>query len=969
MEATLKPTPKPKQSYDYELAETLNATLVMPELWQPDVDQAKEELSAALYKNQLHINPKVFDDLIGWYTRIIARSTNTLLVQRYSSYFLTLYPLWRPKRSAPGNATPGATRHKLDAYMEWEQQQGIFSEQNPYPELMRLVHQFRTNWLAASIELLTRISAHANTIGEKLLAAPVQLRDLTSVTFGISDPHHNGRTAAILHFGAQKVVYKPRSLDGEYGWNVLVANLMDNGLPYSLYLPKILRYQDYGFMEFIATTSHTAQQPIEDCFEQYGAIMAIAHAFGTYDLHHENIIVGEHGPVVIDAEPLFRCVLSHSEQGENRLKLDKSISLEDIDSKESVMDIGILPHSMLSKLNEEEDAYEDYLVGALYPFALKPMKEFVPCGIGSDHLQMEEITIKASAFPNLPHLYDEPQLPVDHIDAIEEGFAKTHTFLVDKRAYLLNEKQLLAQLSGLHLRLLVRPTMHYALLYFRSISPQLLTSKKARAEKIASDLQLLGKMRLDSLDNITAHEIENLLDGDIPRFEVQSDGSQAYDTPLMFSPVQLAKERYERLNALDLQLQLVTIREKLIDRTKSVAETKHKSTVPQWQAQHAYDIIQSIVDATGYNQDDPFWTYTAYAPGYGSTMVHADREAFYDGALGTAVAIAEAGKLAANDAWLGLAKAILNPILNGEKPACIERGAGMARGLGGLIYAMLRIAEATQDQTILDKAVELAIEHSKYVLSIDVLDEVLHGKSGLLLALTAIYKRRPNPKIKSIMDTIANTLIKSAQHLEKGSCWKVLDGHSLPNMSHGTSGIAMALSRWYVISKDEKAKHLILEALRYDNSFWDTKEDGWIDARVADVENEQSSTWTWCNGRSGGLLARLAIYNALELPFKEDPFVKKALDAKPADIFTEAAPGLCCGSAGLVDTMITLHQICPSAHTEAYKDEAVALISLQSPRSHYCNLTAALFTGTAGLAFSLLRAAYPNKVNSILWFD
>jgi type 2 lantibiotic biosynthesis protein LanM len=929
--------------YDFSLASRINNEPVIPELTQPLCQQAATLLQQQLQSKGIVIHPDVFQHLTDWYEKIIARLTNNLLIQRYSSFFLSVYPFWRPKNTEPGDAEPGASREKLDDYIMWEVEQKLLSGNENYPELTRLLTLAQENWLTVIEELFDRIQRHRHD------GIPA-LETLTAIHFGISDPHDKGRTAAILEFGDVKMVYKPRSMDGEYGWNYILDYLMEKGLNYDFFLPGVLHYDGYGFMEFVEPS--TCHQVIEvtSCYERYGALLAIAHAFGTYDLHHENIIVQGDSPVVIDAEPLFRCLLTNSESGEKRLKLDRNISLEDIESSESVMDIGMLPHTILSQLDKDGNKHVEFVSGALHAFGSEPMKEFVYCGRGSDNVQLLEKRFTAATIPNLPSLKDVPQLPKDFLAEIEKGFRNAHAFLLTHREEILYKDKMLEQLRHLNLRLLLRPTVHYGLVFIRSLSVQLLKSYEQRKQKIIEDLRILGRLRIDAIDNIEIEEAEGILNGDIPRFDVLAGGASAYNTTLLYSPVEMAKQRFERISEKELELQIVTIKEKISERSQK--------------GQPAFAIIESIVNATIWKDGVPSWAYTAYAPGFGCTMVHSDPEALYDGVLGTAVAIAEAGKLANNQQWMDTALKAIRPL---SSPISVGRGGGLARGLGGVIYGIIRIAEATNTPENIQLAKSIAIKHYKDVFAKEELDEILHGRAGFLLAMIALYKRQPDSLLETIIEETAQTLIARSVSHDRGTCWKVMDGHSLPNISHGTSGMAMALARWYELSGDVKAKEVLLGAMQYDNSFWDATESGWTDMRVAGLQEDQKTTWTWCNGRSGGLLSRLAVSQAIGTPFIDD-YSQHALCASHTDILHEAAPGLCCGTAGALDTLLKINEYHPSEKLQSHITQATRLITSHTPDSHYSNLMPALFTGSAGLAFAMMRAKHPDKVQSMLWF-
>jgi lantibiotic modifying enzyme len=259
------------------------------------------------------------------------------------------------------------------------------------------------------------------------------------------------------------------------------------------------------------------------------------------------------------------------------------------------------------------------------------------------------------------------------------------------------------------------------------------------------------------------------------------------------------------------------------------------------------------------------------------------------------------------------------------------------------------------------------LEHGEWLAEREELNEVLYGRAGFLLALLALHRSFPNARLRELADTTAQAVIRGARVRDGAAFWPGPHGKHMPNPSHGSSGVAMALARWAALSGDDRAGHLALMALRHDDSFWVEPERGWADGRFQDVELPERTNWSWCNGRSGGLLSRLAVSEALHTPFATET-VERALNAAGSDILTDVSPGLCCGTAGAVDA---LFEVCRRHGHDTLAEQGVRAaeaMARSSPRNHYLMLSGSLFTGTAGLALGFLRAACPERVESILWF-
>src|SRR5262249_50724185 len=153
-------------------------------------------------------------------------------------------------------------------------------------------------------------------------------------------------------------------------------------------------------------------------------------AVGACDLHHENVIVtGEH-PVVIDAEPLFRARLATSERGDTRLKIEQNLSLADLDVRESVLELGLLPMAMQvpseGAPDGETQRIREVEIGALCAYAASPLTELLPCALGTDDIQMRAHEVAATSFPNLPRRGGAACLPQDYVDDIVSGFEAAH---------------------------------------------------------------------------------------------------------------------------------------------------------------------------------------------------------------------------------------------------------------------------------------------------------------------------------------------------------------------------------------------------------------------------------------------------------------------------------------------------------------------------------------------------------------
>ncbi len=343
----------------------------------------------------------------------------------------------------------------------------------PLPELGRLVDTVKNDWLDAVTELVARLAAHQAEVADLAGMNPDSPDPLSGAEFGISDPHQGGRSAAILALGPHRVVYKPRTLTCEIAWSKLAAQVVPGALGIPMRTCRTISGEDYGFMELVANDPCPDEAAVHRCYLRYGALLALAHAIGTFDLHHENVIVSSEYPLVIDAEPLLRTRLQLSSTGQVLADTDPDVLEAGIPVRHSVLESGLLPGLMRSPFDARETGRPaEYFIGALTSSGDEPVLGPVLCGIGSDDMQVRNLPIRVTGHPNLPHTGHGPYLPTDYTETIVEGFQAAYEYLSAQRTGtgILSPAALRELVEGVRVRAILRPTMEYATLLSQSFS-------------------------------------------------------------------------------------------------------------------------------------------------------------------------------------------------------------------------------------------------------------------------------------------------------------------------------------------------------------------------------------------------------------------------------------------------------------------------------------------------------------------
>jgi lantibiotic modifying enzyme len=159
------------------------------------------------------------------------------------------------------------------------------------------------DWITAQQRMLVRLRRDWDRLSAILQQSAN--RQLKRITPGLSDAHDRGQTVTVLGFGGDsRVVYKPRSCEGEQIWFSALRWLNKEGFRHTFHIPKLISRQTYCWMSFVEHHSCGSKQQVRDFYFRWGAQAAIAQLLGCADLHRVNWIASGQNPVLVDAEML-----------------------------------------------------------------------------------------------------------------------------------------------------------------------------------------------------------------------------------------------------------------------------------------------------------------------------------------------------------------------------------------------------------------------------------------------------------------------------------------------------------------------------------------------------------------------------------------------------------------------------------------------------------------------------------------
>ncbi len=325
-------------------------------------------------------------------------------------------------------------------------------------------------------------------------------------------------------------------------------------------------------------------------------------------------------------------------------------------------------------------------------------------------------------------------------------------------------------------------------------------------------------------------------------------------------------------------------------------------------------------------------------------------------------------------------------------PAAELTGLSLFSGPLGVAFVADRVAARIAPETnpvdveaVLDQVMSEA--DSPHLL------DLISGNAGAIPALLALSRTAARPRCLELAVSLGEELSRKADR--RGELWswdtKSTSGTGLGDtpqtgLSHGASGIGLALFELHAATGRTDFLEAALGAFAYEDSFLDPQQGHWADLRFVDEAapaprspGDLDSYSAWCHGASGIGLARLRAA-ALDPPRRESHIAKarlavattlRAIEKRLAVPRSDSS--LCHGLMGLAEVVLIAGQL---LEDEAYHAAAAAaarvLIARYSETGDWpsgapsAGPNPSLMLGTAGIGYTLLRLHDPAGVPPIL---
>lgn len=349
-------------------------------------------------------------------------------------------------------------------------------------------------------------------------------------------------------------------------------------------------------------------------------------------------------------------------------------------------------------------------------------------------------------------------------------------------------------------------------------------------------------------------------------------------------------------------------------------------------------------------------------------------------------------------------------------------------GIGSFIYSLLKIGEWLGEPSLLDEAHDATTLITSERITGDKRVYLQVGSAGAILALLALHKVAPvaNRNGRAPLDIARecglHLLDSRVAFAGFPKAWYLSPGKPpLIGFSYGAAGISCALLRLFEASPEPEWREAALDGWEYARSFYRPEDRTWTDIRAllrssldGPVEGSWSDWWLfkskgdipldlqeeivaarqehrketvlankWCHGAAGIAMARIATLSSLDSPEIRDE-IAGALDetcsfADAEKFMAHSADDLCCGHMGRVETLLYASQqfgdeavLRQAAHTIAHR----VIERARAKGSYTCSaargtehFSPALFQGTAGIGYTLLRLAHPEDLPCLLLLE
>ncbi|TPQ23472.1 type 2 lanthipeptide synthetase LanM family protein [Streptomyces sporangiiformans] len=857
----------------------------------------------------------------------------------------------------------------------------LFSE---YPVLGRSMAECGSQWTAHVAEMFNRLAADVPNLRTHQLIG-LSAGDPCDIRLDLGDAHNRGRSVVLLTFrDGSRVVYKPRSMATEMLYSQVVQTVNAHGSRWPNRAMRVLERDGYGWGEFIEHAPCDSSDDVTSFYRRVGGTLANLLYLGAIDFHLENIIAAGAYPVPIDLETVFQqapyeddAVTAHEHAMHTLF--------------ESVLATGMLPALVFG--DHRRGGVDLSGIGGGVP---QKASRALPAVVDEyrDTMRIEARFPEIQDAANRPYTESGDIRPEHYTEEIVAGFNETYD-IITKNSDVFSG--VLGRAADIEIRHLARPTRRYGLFLTEGYHPDYLRDALDR-ERLFDKLWAAADTRPGLIPLVELEKLQ-LLHGDIPCFRTRPSGTgldaPGYaEVPEYFTRPSIAvlRRRFRRYGPDHRDVQERIVRETMSTLATGAWQVRHRPPtedaqihVPEAARAAANRLAAQLADRAVLGRDDCSWIGISIDGGQEDALTYKPLgTALYDGLAGMAMMFGHAATLFEDDRYLDLAQRSAVPLLEHLEDAR-ENGliasSGAFDGIGGLLYALDHLEWLTCDPRYAEgiaAAAPLLLRTAQEESSPD----VVGGLAGCAVVAAGLYRRHGDRRFREVAEVCAHRLMETSVEGDGTAGWKpAVKSQPLGGFSHGSAGIAWALSELAALFDSADLRELSRKAVEFDRRLFVPEEGRWRDLRleqgIVSRRPREQAGW-WCNGGVGIGLSRLLLSRGEpEQELLEEARV--ALETTHDGGFGQNH-SLCHGDLGNLELFTLAARVLPDEAEatrwrragERIAQAALGRIEETGVRSGVPGAAVdvpGMMIGTAGVCMGLMRLAAPERTPSVLWLE
>jgi len=925
-------------------------------------------LSINLESNSINPPKKLKKSLLHWLCRRYAKIIDRPLYREYRVYKLYKIQKYEMEQQSSKEWEPQIRCEFLNKIQSDSWIKNFFQT---YPMALRYILTISKQWE----DFYRQVCSHLDNDWDDLssiLSTESQDIEFTDISILSSETHHCGKSPILFQTKSESennVIYKPRDVSVDsliYGItnDLLEWGYLNNNL-------KVLRKGNYGWVEEVVPNNCTKSNCVSKYYKNSGRLIATSYIYNMNDLHYENIIANQEIPVIIDGETIYQPPSFEFLQKKIWNRVDQEVIAS-----------GLLPIEIGTRSSPGQNIsgidIPRVQISSSSPVYL--LEQFKKEENPNETYNSKRDTI--SDPKNVPYQSKTQNSIEQYLCEIVEGFIDVFEskcnidVLAEKTHHEWNFES----------RILFRPTQTYSSVINKSLKPEILESGIETSVVYSSLFPKTISEVTQWEKEIISAETANLLRLDVPRFiynhnkRVIKTGDKAIITK---KELNKPKNRLS-LNNIRRQIDWIILScypERNPNQIKSNLRKQLKEVLPGKTVDKYLDpfyLTNNNEDNSGFSpitehisNEIMNKSQISISQSQGGLLeINETTNSLYTGKLGNAVYLTYEREYTDHSYDKNICTYINDVIKDISRLKNIEENS--VGKIGEYIYGLTAIGEVINDKELIQSAFEICEKLDAEIIKNDSEYDLIHGSSGLILSLIKLYEITEDYSLINKARLCSDHLIESRKETKTGHLvWNnKLGNKPMIGLTHGTSGIAYALSKLYNITAEKKLIQPIKSAIIYEDYHKDNLMYKWPDFRHTPPTYHGSLSY----GNLGVILCRNIISKHVDIPDEykieiSNGFNNIRLERTTNEYIT--------GSAGVADALIKLGEVnnCPQFIEDGNEiiddiDRSISQgICLDIKRHTKEIYNHSLYEGVSGVGYMILRRKNRNKIPCLILRD